>query len=190
MHDVCCVLSCFSPVWLFVTLWTAAHQAPMSMGFSRQEYWCALPCPPPGDLPDPEIKPKSHVSCIGRRVLYHQGHLESPNAWYSFQMWKTGLGLARLAVKELLLFRTWLSQSLWALRLGRLLQTKSQEKPGSSCQNESYRGDQPLRSTPCGARETGVCPHPGQASVPRQLSPFCGWQPGEPRLKKKNPGKF
>ena len=129
MHDVCCVLSCFSPVWLFVTLWTSAHQAPLSMGFSRQEYWCELPCPPPGDLPDPEIKPKSHVSCIGRWVLYHQGHLESPNAWYSFQMWKTGLGLARLAVKGLLLFRTWLSQSLWTLRLGRLLQTKIQENP-------------------------------------------------------------
>ena len=37
----------------FVTLWTVAHQAPLSMGFSRQEYWSGLPCPPPGDLPVP-----------------------------------------------------------------------------------------------------------------------------------------
>ena len=56
------VLSHFSHVWLFVTLWTVAHQAPLSMGFSRQEYWSGLPCPPPGDLPDPGIKPKCLLS--------------------------------------------------------------------------------------------------------------------------------
>ena len=38
-------------------LWTVAHQAPLSMGFSRQEYWSRFPCPPPGDLPDPAIEP-------------------------------------------------------------------------------------------------------------------------------------
>ena len=58
-------------LWLFATPWTAAHQAPLSMGFSRQEYWSGLPFPPPGDLPDPGIKPESQVSCIGRQVLYH-----------------------------------------------------------------------------------------------------------------------
>ena len=36
--------------------WTVVHQAPLSMGFSKQEYWSGLPCPPPGDLPDPGIK--------------------------------------------------------------------------------------------------------------------------------------
>ena len=56
---VCVVLSC---VWLFVTLWTIAHQAPLSMGFSRQEYWSGLPCLPPGDLPDPRINPASLMS--------------------------------------------------------------------------------------------------------------------------------
>ena len=45
-----CVLSHFSRVWFFVTVGTVAHQAPLSMGFSRQEYWSGLPCPPPGDL--------------------------------------------------------------------------------------------------------------------------------------------
>ena len=49
-------LSC---VWLFVTPWTAAHQAPVSMGFSRQEYWSGLPFPSPGDLPNPRIEPRS-----------------------------------------------------------------------------------------------------------------------------------
>ena len=44
---------------LFATPWTVAHQAPLSMEFSRQEYWSELPCPSPGDLPDPEIEPRS-----------------------------------------------------------------------------------------------------------------------------------
>ena len=50
------LLSCFSRVWLSVTPWTVAHQAPLSMRFFRQEYWSELPFPPPGDLPDPEIE--------------------------------------------------------------------------------------------------------------------------------------
>ena len=57
-----CVLSHFSCVKLFATPWTVAHQAPLSMGFFRQEYWSGLPFPPPGDLPDPGIKPKSLMS--------------------------------------------------------------------------------------------------------------------------------
>ena len=57
-----CVLSHFSNAWLFVTLWAVACQAPLSMGFSRQECWSGLPCPPPGDLPDPRIEPSSFMS--------------------------------------------------------------------------------------------------------------------------------
>ena len=57
-----CVLNHFSCVWLFAILWTVAHQAPLSMGFFRQEYWSGLPCPPPGDLPDPGIEPESPVA--------------------------------------------------------------------------------------------------------------------------------
>ena len=53
------MLSCFSHVWLCVTLWTAARHAPLSMRFSRQEYWSGLPCPSPGDLPNPGIEPTS-----------------------------------------------------------------------------------------------------------------------------------
>ena len=54
-----CVLSGFSNVQLCVTLWTIACQAPLSMGFSRQEYWSGLPFPSPGDLPHPGIEPRS-----------------------------------------------------------------------------------------------------------------------------------
>ena len=50
-----------SRVGLFVTPWTVAHQAPPSMGFSRQEYWSGLPFPSPGDLPDPGIEPRSRA---------------------------------------------------------------------------------------------------------------------------------
>ena len=50
---------CVSHVWLFVTPWTSACQTLLSMEFSRQKYWNGLPCPPPGDLPDPGIKPGS-----------------------------------------------------------------------------------------------------------------------------------
>ena len=47
----------FSRVRLFVTAWTVACQAPLSMGFSRQEYWSGLPFSPPGDLPNPGMEP-------------------------------------------------------------------------------------------------------------------------------------
>ena len=53
------MLNCFSCVRLFVALWTVTYQAPLFMGFSRQEYWSGLPCPPPGDLPGLGIEPVS-----------------------------------------------------------------------------------------------------------------------------------
>jgi len=56
---VMCMLSRFRRVWFFVTLWTAARQAPLSMGFSRQKYWSGLPFPPLGDLADPGMDPMS-----------------------------------------------------------------------------------------------------------------------------------
>ena len=57
-----CALTHSSHVWLFVTLWSVACQAPLSLGFSRQEYWSGLPFPSPGDLPNPGIKPISPAS--------------------------------------------------------------------------------------------------------------------------------
>ena len=57
---------------ILATPWTPAHQAPLSMGFPRQEYWSGLPFPSPGNLPDPGIKPGSPgIWCIGRWILYH-----------------------------------------------------------------------------------------------------------------------
>ena len=56
------MLSCFSHVQLYVTLCTVAHQAPLSMGFSMQEYWSELPCPPLGNLPNPGIEPITLMS--------------------------------------------------------------------------------------------------------------------------------
>ena len=56
------LLSYFSRVWFFATLWTIGCQVPLSLGFSRQEYWSGLPCVPPGDLPDPGIEPTSLMS--------------------------------------------------------------------------------------------------------------------------------
>ena len=66
------MLSRFSHVQLCETPWTEVGQAPLPMGFSRQEYWNELPCPPPGDLPDQGIEPASLTSPgIGSLVLYH-----------------------------------------------------------------------------------------------------------------------
>ena len=58
-HHGCVCTKSLSHVWLFATPWTAAPQASLPMGFSRQEYWSGLPFPPPGYLPNPGIKPVS-----------------------------------------------------------------------------------------------------------------------------------
>ena len=59
-------------------LWTVACQAPLTMGFSRQEYWSRLPCPPPEDLPDPGIKPTSSVAPALQADSLPLTHLGSP----------------------------------------------------------------------------------------------------------------
>ena len=61
MYMHACVQNCLSRVWLFVTLWTVTCQPLLSIGFSRQEYWSGLPCPPPGDLLDPGVEAASPV---------------------------------------------------------------------------------------------------------------------------------
>jgi len=67
------LLSRFSCVRLCVALWTAACQAPLSMGFSRREYSSGLPCLPPGDLLDPGIQPRSPALEADSLLLSHQG---------------------------------------------------------------------------------------------------------------------
>ena len=73
-----CVLSLFSRVQLCVTPWTIAHQAPLSMGFSRQEYWSSLPFPYSGRLPNPGIKHGSPALQVDSLLLSHLG---SPLFW-------------------------------------------------------------------------------------------------------------
>ena len=63
----------FSPVQLFAAPWTVTCQAPVSMGFFRQQYWSGLPFPPPGDLPDPETEPVSPALQADSLPLSHQG---------------------------------------------------------------------------------------------------------------------
>jgi len=68
---------------VFATPWTVAHQTPLSVGFSRQECWSGLPCPPPGDLPDPGIKavsPSTPALQVDSLPLSHEG---SPAMEYS-----------------------------------------------------------------------------------------------------------
>ena len=64
------MLSRVSYVRLFESLWTTARQAPLSMGLPRQEYWSGLPCPPPGDLPDPGIESKFLMFCALAGVFF------------------------------------------------------------------------------------------------------------------------
>ena len=78
------LLSC---VWLFVTPWTVAHQAPLSMGFSRQKYWSRLPIPTPGDFPDPGIKPTSLVSCTSG-AFFTTSHRGSPGVYVEKWKWR------------------------------------------------------------------------------------------------------
>ena len=82
------LLSHFSCVQLYAVLWTLACQVPLSVGFSRQEYWSGLPCPPPEDLPDPGIKPGSLALQADSLPLTLQGnpcvYRISPVFWISF----------------------------------------------------------------------------------------------------------
>ena len=73
-----------SHVWLFASPWTVAHQAPLSSGFSRQEYWSGLPFPPPGDLPQPGIESASlvHLFLRWQAGSLPLSHLGSPNDLY------------------------------------------------------------------------------------------------------------
>ena len=80
---LCCL---FNRVWLCATLWTVAHQAPLSMEFSRQEYWSGLPCPPPRDLPDSGIEPVSLALTSG--FFTNSAPWEAQTTLYEIAFWK------------------------------------------------------------------------------------------------------
>ena len=73
-HPYACVLSCFSRFRPLATLWTVSLQAALSMGFCWQEYWSALPCPPPGNLPDPGIETVSLKSLALAGSTTYEAH--------------------------------------------------------------------------------------------------------------------
>ena len=70
---VCVSVSVTQSCAAVAILWTAARQAPLSVGFSRQEYWSGMLCPPPGDPPDPGIEPTSPALQADSLPLSHQG---------------------------------------------------------------------------------------------------------------------
>ena len=86
-----CVLSRFSHVQLFAILYTVARQVPLSMGFSRQEYWSGLLCPPP-DLPNPGIEPTSLVSPALAGGFFTTGAIWEAQGGYSLMTKKIPAG--------------------------------------------------------------------------------------------------
>ena len=103
-----CMLSHFSHVQLFVTPWTTARQAPLPMGFPRQEYWRRLPCPPAGGLPDPEIEPGSLSLQADSLPLSHWGCPILPLAHA-----KSGLSALHTLSLDPLLWRSCLTAQPW-----------------------------------------------------------------------------
>ena len=77
-HRQYCLVKLLSRVWPFATPWTVAHQAPLSMGFSRQEYRSGLPFPSPGDLSDPGIEPMSPAAPTLQADTLPLSHQRSP----------------------------------------------------------------------------------------------------------------
>ena len=81
------VLNHSSGVWIFVTLWTVAHQVPLSMQFYKQEYFSGLLCPPPGDLPNPGIEPSSLLSPALTGRFFTTGTIwKAPLSMYMYQI--------------------------------------------------------------------------------------------------------
>ena len=90
------MLSCFSGVQLFATLWTIACQAPLSMGFSREEYQSRLPCPPLEDLPNPRIKPESLMfPALAGKFFTTSATWEPPKCKYSASKTKELIDLSK-----------------------------------------------------------------------------------------------
>ena len=108
-----CVLSHFSHVWLCVTVWTVAHQPPLSVGFSRQEYRSGLPSPSPGDLAGSGTEPTSHAAPALQEDSLPLSHCGSPrinflcpNSKLRTRMWKGWRELC-YASRPLFYFHVW-----------------------------------------------------------------------------------
>ena len=123
---VLCVLSHFSCVWLFVTPRTIACQPPLSMGFSWQEYWNGLPCPPSWDLPDRAWTRDSCISCTAGRFFTTDSFPTGEARWKTTQI-LTGLG-NNLWNKYLYSYKITVKypqgQNLWKSLKSRIMQRK------------------------------------------------------------------
>ena len=101
------------------TLWTIAHQAPLSMGFSRQEYWSWLPFPPPGGLPNPGVKPTSLASpALAGRFFNLPGSIpgseRSPGEWIGYTLQCSWASLvAQLVKNPPAMQETWVQSLGW-----------------------------------------------------------------------------
>ena len=82
-HRMLMLVLSLSHVWILASPWTVAYQAPLSVGFPRQEYWSGLPSPSPGDLPDPEVKPTC-PALAGR--FFTTEPPEEPFTWFCFSL--------------------------------------------------------------------------------------------------------
>ena len=87
VHSYVTVLSSFSDIWLFVTLWTVAHQLPLSIRFFRQEYWNGLPCPSPGIFPTQGSNLHLLWLLHCKRILYPLRHLGKPCSFIGIHNW-------------------------------------------------------------------------------------------------------
>ena len=133
--NITCMLNCFSHVWLFATMWTVARQAPLSTGFSRQEYWSGLPCPPPGDFSNPGIEPVSPALQVDSLPLSHRG---SPSVNITVIYFHANTK----PVKQVTL-QTWIQW--WAQKEGEL---RSQCWAGGQASEPALQGPQSLPGCP------------------------------------------
>ena len=128
-------ISCFSHVWLSATPWTVAHQAPLLMRFPRQEYWSGLPCPPPGNLPDPGIKLASLMSpALAGRFFTTSATWEAlEEEWIHVYVWLS-LFAVHLNLSTLLISYT-------SIQSKQFLKRKPQEAPSPLllCENTARR---------------------------------------------------
>ena len=119
-----CMRSRFSTVWLFATLWTVAHQPPLSIGFSRQEYWSELPFPSPGDLPKLGVELASPVSPALAGGFFTTEQTGKPQKWSmveSKSLWKFpscdfGNIYSQIAFREEK-FNTWIKTTHYILHV-------------------------------------------------------------------------
>ena len=107
----------FSHVWLFAILWTVAHQAPPSMGFSRQEYWSGLTFPSPGYLPNPGIETRSPA--LQADLLFYiccaSIHRDSVDTLFAHRWPSLPLFLARVSCS--VIYSSLRPNGLWSARL-------------------------------------------------------------------------